>query len=430
MLKKILCISLLFIFTITIKAEDIGNGWSLHGMAHIIGQLDGKDFSNKTHPYNYVTSKIRIGIEKNIEDVGIFRIDLQDSRIMGTGFAANNHNTDILQGYVEFPSLLGMPLSLQVGRFQMQYGTERIIGRSLWHYWERAFDGARLKYNTEKFKLDYFHILHTNSSSYLLKVMPSNYPYPAEPLEGYAMYGLWMNTGPYGGHSFDLFGYLEDDDLKSLNRYTAGVNYNLKAGNFGLTAEGAFQAGTQTVSSGENKIEKTISAYMASVKANYKLKPAKLIAGADIISGTPTDATDEFNTFVNYPASKHKFWGLMDYFLVTTKGTGNLGVNDLYAGASFGNMVIGKPQSGEPGNLNATLMYHLFMSNQPDINDNSDWGSEIDLVLKYSLTKKIFFQVGGGVFLPGEVMKNYYKVGDNIREDPGFWLFTMIMFRI
>jgi hypothetical protein len=430
MLKKITYLIAVILLTSSIHAEDIGNGWSINGMAHIIGQLDGKDFSNETHPFNYATSKIRIGLEKKLDDIAIFRVDLQDSRIMGTGFFADQSNTDILQGYVEFPGLFGAPLSLQAGRFQMQYGTERIIGRSLWHYQERAFDGARLKYNTEKFKIDYFHILHTNSSNYMLKVMPSNYPYPAEPIEGYAMYGFWMNTGPYDGHSFDLFGYLEDDDFTSLNRWTAGFNYNMKAGKFGLVAEGAFQGGTQTIGSGDSKTEKTISAYMASLKANYKLDPVGLMAGADIISGTPTDATDEINTYNNYPASKHKFLGLMDYFLVTTKGTNNLGVNDFYVGANFGNMVLGKPASGEPGNLNAALTYHFFMSNQPDANDNTDWGSEIDLVLKYNLTKKIFFQAGGGIFLPGEVMKNYYKVGDVVREDPGFWLFTMIMFQI
>ena len=120
----------------------------------------------------------------------------------------------------------------------------------------------------------------------------------------------------------------------------------------------------------------------------------------------------------------------MDYFLVSTKGTNNLGVNDFFAGASLGNLLIGKPAEDRPGNVDISLFFHYFMSNQCDINDDTDWGSEIDLVMKYSFTKNIFFQLGGGVFLPGEVMKNYYKVGDVIREDPSFWLFTMLVFRV
>lgn len=433
-MKKFFFVIIAIMLTLSVSKAQEGNiltdGWKISGMAHLISQMDGKDFSNKTHPYYTTTSKIRLGVEKHIGESAVFRVDFQDSRLMGTGFFADQNNVDILQGFVELKNVFNLPLSLQAGRFQMQYGTERIIGRSLWHYQERTFDGVRLKYSTEKFKFDWFQIAHTNSTPYMLKVMPSNYPYPADDWDGYAMYGFWSTINAAPSHGFDLFGFVEDNGAADMTRFTTGANYNGKFGKLKAVGEFAYQFGTQQKPSGETDAEQDIAAYLASLKLIYNEDPWKFHAGADILSGTDPDGSD-FGTYVNYPASKHKFLGLMDYFLVTTKGTGNLGVNDYYAGITLGEMVIGKPITGEKGNLETFLTFHYFMSNQESPSGDSDFGQEIDFVLKYTITKGLFVQFGGGVFLPGEVMKKMYTAPDGtVREDPSFWAFTMLMLRI
>jgi hypothetical protein len=368
-------------------------------------------------------------VEKSVSDLLTFRADVQDSRLLGSGFVSTQGETFLLQGYVQFHNILGMPLDVQAGRFQMQYGTERFIGRSLWHYVERAFDGVRARLHLNGLNLDYFHIAHTNSSPYMLKVNPNYYPYGGRGDEGYGMYGFWLNTNVASGHSADLFGYLEDNDAANFERYTAGFNYNAKMGSLKAIAEIGYQFGGATHKPEEGEsLHTDFSAYMGSLKFIYDHESMKYKLGADVYSGTAPDAArDEFNTFVNYPASKHKFFGLMDYFLVTTAGMNTLGVNDIYAGITFGDMTIGKPASGKINAIDAMLTYHYFMSNIADSDDNTDWGHEIDLVLKYNMTKGIFLQAGGGVFLPGEVMKSNYAVGEKVRDDPSFWLFTMLM---
>ncbi len=406
--------------------------WKIQGRAHIISQIDSKDFSFDTHPYNTNTIKFKLGVEKTIPDVLKFRIDAQDARIMGVenGFVNDAHNADFLQAYVEFVDLFGLPIDAQIGRFQMQYGTERFIGRSLWHMSERSFDGARLKYKTKNFKIDYFHIAHTNANGYMLKVMPSMYPYPAEPLDGYGFYGFWAEANLNAKNDLHVFGYMEKDARAiDITRNTAGVNYFGKFGDLKTTLEFGYQFGTQEFKIDENTIkEKDIAAYMGSLKFDYSMKPLKLTLGGDVVSGTaPEDAADNMNTFSNYPASKHKFLGLMDYFLVTTAGTGNLGVNDYYLGATWGGMTIGKPFKEGASNLSAMLTAHYFTSNQPNSADESDFGQEVDFVLKYNLLKSAFIQGGFGVFLPGEAMKTLYG---SEREDPGLWSFVNIIVQL
>lgn len=425
-MKKIIPI-LLLALTVTLFSQDdkeIADGWKINAFAHLIGQMDGKDFLHDTHPYFFTTSKIRLGVEKEIEDIVRFRVDFQDSRLLGTGFIGTAQSVDIMQGYVEFLKVFNLPLSIQAGRFQMQYGSERFIGRSLWHYQERAFDGARAIYNDDGFNADIFYIIHTNSADYLLKVFPGQYGYPAPDDEGYRMYGFWTEKS-FAKHQIGLFGFNEDDNKTDLSRYTAGLTYAGSFGKLALEGEFAYQGGTRVMKKtvGEETIstEQDISAYLASAKATMALKPVKIHAGVDLVSGTsPDDPADEFHTFVNYPASKHKFLGLMDYFLVTTKGTGNLGVNDFYGG-------IARPLFKD---MNAMLTYHYFLANQENANGNSDFGHEIDLVLKYSLTKSIFVHFGGGLFLPGEAMKQLYMLEQKERGDPSFWSYTMIFVKL
>ena len=155
---------------------------------------------------------------------------------------------------------------------------------------------------------------------------------------------------------------------------------------------------------------------------NYKFKPVKLYAGFDIFSGTDPNEKNKINTFTNELGRKHKYLGLMDYFLVLTSGTGNLGVNDYFLGCAFPNLVT--------KGLSASLTGHYFMSNQKSLTGLNSFGSEFDLVLMYKLGKRFMIKGGASMFLPDDLMKELWKVGDVYRTDPGYWTFIMAVIRI
>lgn len=417
------------------KIEQSRDDWKINALVQMIGQMDGKDFSNTTHPLFYNTLKIRVGVEKTLFENLKFRACVQDSRIFGDqkGITNNTHNLDLFEGYLEFQKLFDTPLSLQAGRFQMSYGTERFIGKSFWHMNERVFDGLRLKYHTEKVKVDYFHIIQHNRTDYLLKVITDNYQYPLADATGKGIYGLWSTINVIDNHQFDLFGFMEADDVFDANvntemiRNTAGINYKGNAGIIDWILEYGIQFGTmKTENLVDNKIastvEKDINAYLATAKLNANLESLSIYAGGNIISGTdPSSDGSEINTYSNYLGSKHKYFGFMDYFSVITKGTANLGLQDIYLGLNYPEIMK---------NLSADLTLHNFSSNQEHISGETAFGNEVDLTFAYKFNKKTVVKFGGAVFMPDELSKIIWKTGDIIREDTSFWAFIMVVAKL
>jgi hypothetical protein len=417
------------------QEEKKENGWKINGLAHLIGQMDGKDFSNTTPPQYYTVMKFRLGVEKQVFDDLKFKLEMQDSRLLGQaeGVMNNIHNLDLFEGYLEFNNVANIPLAVQAGRFQMEYGTERIIGRSFWHINERVFDGARLKYKTDNFAIDYFHIIQHNSTDYILKIFPGLYPYPSQQSTSSGVYGIWSKIDFTEKNNLDLFAFMEAndtyDDMSNsfLTRNTAGMNYNYKSGDFETVMEFAYQFGTakteilNSMGAIENKTEKDIAAYLGSLLFNYKLKPVALELGGNIISGTDPDEKEKINTYSNYLASKHKFYGLMDYFLDIKRGTGNLGLNDFYFKVAYPGLVK---------NFSGAVILHHFMSNKESASGLNTFGQEIDLVFTYKVIKGTSIKFGGGIFLPGDLMKEMWRTSESERSDPSFWSFIMIVSRL
>jgi hypothetical protein len=189
------------------------------------------------------------------------------------------------------------------------------------------------------------------------------------------------------------------------------------------------QFGTETtIVEDDDNIEKDINAYHAALKIDYMLKPIKLTGGMDMFSGTAVINPDgENNTFSNILGSKHKFMGMMDYFLSVKGGTGNRGVNDFYFAAAYPKITK---------KIGASVTYHMFMSNQPgvsteDASDISDFGSEIDFVLTYKVAKGFMAKGGAAVFMQGDLMKQMWTATDGtIREDMPMYAFLMIVAKL
>ena len=100
-----------------------------------------------------------------------------------------------------------------------------------------------------------------------------------------------------------------------------------------------------------------------------------------------------------YMGSKHKFLGLMDYFLAVGPGTANHGVNDIFATFKYGT----KKSKWIP-----SITFHHFMANSTMDDDPTDFGQEIDLQLVYKITKGAKLVGGAATFLQGDLMKKIW----------------------
>ncbi len=155
-MKKLFFLIISFILISTLGfSQDLGNGWALSGQVQLRSELDGRDFSNTTHPLTFTSMRTRLGINKNIEDKISFFIQISDSRVFGQepNSLVSISNLDLHQGYVKLNNLFDWNWSLQAGRFEVSYGTERFFGAVGWHFVGRSFDGVRFNIAPDKINL-------------------------------------------------------------------------------------------------------------------------------------------------------------------------------------------------------------------------------------------------------------------------------------
>ena len=408
-----------------LSQQDLGDGWKITGQVQLRSELDGRDFSNDTHPLTFASSRIRLGVQKSFDEKVILFIQAQDSRVFGSesGTLSNSKILDLHQGFVKLNKLFGWDWSVQAGRFELNYGTERFIGPVGWHYVGRSFDGIRFVIAPKSLNLHLFSVTVRESVNYIGNAKPGIYPYPQEPTPSHSIYGFWEKIKFNDNNTLDIFGYWDIDrtrvngseDTCKLSMPTIGSSYWGTFGKFSVIGEAAYQFGDMA--------GKDVSAYLVSAIAFYKTGISKLGLGFDILSGTkPEDALTKMNSYQATYATNHKFYGFMDYFINVPGNTMGLGLHDFYFVSHF------KPKESK-WSFGAT--FHNFMTNQtmlittetdPIPQDENMLGQEVDITVKYSVVKGTTLVWGGSLFFPGSLIKFMFHP----REDVAYWTYFMI----
>lgn len=403
-------ISVIFSYAL-LAQQELGDGWKLNGELQLRPELDGRDFSNQTHPLTFASLRTRLGVDKTFFDKLQLYIQFQDSRVLGGGIASGNSNNGVMlhQGFLKLINLFDWDWSIQAGRFEVSYGTERFFGSSNWSYLGRAFDGVRFNILPGNWDLDLFALTIIESNEYIFFPTPLRYPYPDEPTPAYSVYGAYKKFVFDTANELDLLGYYEANRFRTAGGAKisdmvtfAGTHFG-KYGNFKTTAELAYQFG-QFIEA------RDINAYLISLSFLYNFGITDFGAGADILSGLAPGETEKKTNFEPNFGTNHKFYGYMDYFPPNAFG---LGLNNFYAKA------IIKPQDTE---FSFAVDLHHFMSNKSSANDESTFGQEIDLTIKYDFIKGTALFWGGSLFFPGDIMRRLYSPG----EDVAFWTYLMI----
>lgn len=386
------------------------------GQIQVRTEVDGRDFSNITVPKIFTSLRTSLSVQKTFFDKLKIFIQMRDSRVFGEEATTitNFKNMDLHQAYVLITKPFDIPLSLQVGRFEQNYGTQRFIGSVDWNYVGRSFDGLKLMYSREEinFKTDFFAYTLVNSIGYTGNPAPGSYL--NIPVQGMDLYGFWSSVKFFPQLDFDLFGLFEnnrkpvDSNSIELNRGTVGLNHKGTYGPFSSIVEAAYQFG-------KNKTL-DINAYLLSGQIFYSLSDFKFGLGADILSGNDPKSLKTNNSFASPYASNHPFYGYMDYFIDIPGNTKNLGLNDFYLTSNW---------KKEEFPLSANLNLHYFTSNQAGPTGENTFGQEADLVLKYKLMENVNFSLGNSLFFPGNLMKTAAFFGPK-NGDLSYWGYLML----
>jgi hypothetical protein len=370
------------------------------------GEIDGRDFDNDTSAKGMTLLRVRLNAEfEATDDISGF-IQLQDSRTYGAELntLVNFQNVDLHQGYIQVEDFLIDDVTFKLGRMELNYANERLVGAVEWHNVGRAFDAALLSFEM--------------SDDLSVELWSATLVDQANPTDvndtGFDFGGVYAIYAPKDTYRLDLYVLGEWDRKESiagaddLQRVTIGAYDRGKLGSIDYEVEAAGQMGKRY--NPDNRKREDVAAFMLTgsigFTADTDSKP-RIAVGYDYLSGRE-QRDEDYKAFDTLFATNHKFYGFMDYFVNIPANTRNAGLQDLMA----------KFRVQPHKKLTLSADFHRFLSAKK-INDESNFGQEIDLTAIYRYHQALNFTLGASMFLPDELMEK--RFGGN--DDPAFWLY-------
>lgn len=376
-------------------------------------EVDARDFNSQTTPADVHLLRTRLNAAVDpVDRVHVF-VQIQDSRRFGAGNPALARTTmdptagqlDLHQAYFEVSGLLNSPLSVKVGRQELIYGNQRLIGAVGWSNVGRTFDAGVVSYDGSQASVDLFAARLVGST--------------AEDDGSENLFGLYSEWRLNESHTLDAYAILDNNTsnvpdqrgspVDRLIRFTPGVALNGSMGALSYELEAAYQTGKQARSPGQTR--STIQASLLGASLEYDLTPSPdmtLGAGYTRLSGDADPTDDEQGQFNTLFATNHKFYGFMDYF--PGRAT-PFGLQDIRAEASV--------RVSDPVHLSAKV-HHFVQAESTPNRSLQTLGEELDLSITYEFDDPVSFRAGLSTFLPADAMEA--KIGN---DDPAYWGYLM-----
>lgn len=368
----------------------------------------------------------------------------------GRGGPEQDGIVDLHQAYVTVGNHKEFPVSLKLGRQELSYGDERLVGAFAWNNIGRVFDGAKVRWQHEWFAAEAF-------GSKL--VLPNdNNPNVWNDYSTFC--GLHVTTKKLPKHTTELYFFARNEDIGTATAdtgavlpfqlaapaardiYTAGARFKSNPGELGAfdyTVEGAYQFGNWRQATASAELDHEAYAFLANLGYTFgdSAMTPRLALEYAYGSGDDNAADGEHGTFDNLFPTNHKFYGYMDF-----ASWQNL--HDVRLAFSM------KPHP----RLSVALEAHSFWlvdtadnfynaggvarggaaatpGNGYGINQGYDshLGYELDFVVGYTLTKFAGLEAGYGHFFVGDYVDQTWSApGFGSKDADWFYLQTVIRF--
>ncbi len=320
-------------------------------------------------------------------------------------------------------------LFAKVGRQELVYDDERILGNNDWAMAALYHDALKMGFEGHGHKLHAVVAYNQNSQNVLggtfyqngaqsYKTMQTawyHYDVPKIPL---SMSVLFMNIGMQQG---------DEEEYKTLFQQLLGGYVKYAPGN--LTAEAAYyrQMGKASLDY-TSRQGLPIHAWMASVKASYSFnRHLAAYAGYDYLSGDKEFTMPQagmiglpqhtkMTAFTSVFGSTHKFYGAMDFFYVSAYfGTFSPGLQNCFAGATY------KPFKG----FSCDASYHYLATSTLLENLGKTLGHEIELRASYQVMKDAKISLGFSYMKGTETLEQLKRSTDNKKLQWGWLMFNI-----
>lgn len=372
-----------------------------------------------------VFNRMRFGAARQFEHGLKVFVQLQDARIWGEEGSSLNalNSVDLHQAYVHIDKPLGLPIEARLGRQQLSFGSERLVGQYDWHNVGRAFDAMNVQWGGERQRLNLW----------LAQVRDHTTPLVARNQEFAGAYFTSPRLLPFTFEAYWLLLYdarnfesianpatpgRQDEPAETLTINTVGVRMS-RAHETGLQfdLEGAYQFGERGFQS--------IRACGLALEAGYifaaKWRP-RLRAGYVLGSGDEQFDDDKSETFANLFPSAHGFLGAMDYASWSNISAAYFGIRfspfeKLSCGADW--YVLGLQNEHDAwyraGGFTIGTPQEFYRKAVPGAGKRI--GHELDVHAKYLYRERLDLQLGFSKFFVGE----FIEQTGGLRADDSVW---------
>jgi len=353
----------------------------------------------------YTYLRTRLGIRATPVDGVRIVFQLQDSRAYGVNISSAANNPDIFdlhQGYVDLSTTWrDADVTARIGRQEISFGNERLVGPVAWSNTGRTMDGGRLLLaprgaaaGKEPWTATMFvATVDERGRHFASTAAPAGTSYPADRIliGGYVTRALTM--GAFDGTVLYDAG-AKYRNFSSSDRYT--LDARLRSGlskPFGIELEGAYQGGRQLFQSTSTtaRVSQDVRAWLVGARAGRFAaagRKVSAIVGVDILSGDATPAGNDYTAFNTMYATNHPFYGVMDLFLDPAARTNDQGLIDALGMAS--------------AELNSRMTLRTELHHYaPQAGKAGEIGWEFDVVAPLKLSSAATFELGYGAFRAG-----------------------------
>lgn len=316
---------------------------------------------------------------------------------------AYDHEVDIQQAYILFSkNLFNSPISIWIGRREIEYLDERLIGHSYgWTDKPINFDGAGIIFNKKRIKIDIFYL------NQVLRVLDETRAFDddwfGKPAD---LYGTWFTFKEILFiKNIDIYFLFDNRDDKE-NSYTPGIRIYGKRGSLDYDINFTLQFGKKYINN--KKLNRNAQAFYFDISNTFK-NPFKLKTGLqyNYASGDDNPNDNTYHTFDQLYGCVHGKYGLMDFFAWQN-------MHDLYFYIIFSpieriNILSGIHAFWLDDTHDAWYnAYKKIQRYDPTGKADSFVGSELDFLITYKphYTKNVILKIFYGHFFAGSYVND------------------------
>lgn len=359
----------------------------------------------------FISERLRLNALYNYKFINLY-VSLQDYRVWGNEEQVKNFGSfGLHEGWAEFD--IKKVVSFKMGRQELSYEDNRLLGNLDWVQQARSHDGLVIKFQKKNTKLHVGSVFNQSTENTFGTVYKlNNYKFL-----NYA----WLNQ-KFDSSRVSLSYYLISDGIPNKDsipttffRVTTGPRVELKYKH--VSANASFY-----VQSGKTINNNKILAFMATVYAEYTSPKINVGLGYDYLSGNNASKTSDkkYKAFHTLYPTNHKFYGHMDYFLDIPTDTKSGGLQDAYLRINY------KPKP--KGMLGADAHYFFLANKVAKSGSTTEYlklplGFEMDIYGSYKPLDFLTINAGYSFMLASSSMEAI-KGGD--RKHYNGWSYVML----